>query len=90
MNFITLEESEFMALVEQVVKRLGGASNGQPALAKWLSKEEAMKHLNIGKTTLQKLRNEGQIRFSQPQKKVIVYDRDSLDEYLEKNASNTF
>ncbi|RYZ84994.1 MAG: DNA-binding protein, partial [Proteobacteria bacterium] len=42
------------------------------------------------KTTLQKLRDEGKIRFSQPQKKLILYDRDSINTYLEQNAKKTF
>ena len=50
-----------------------------------------MQLLNIkSKTTLQKLRDEGKIRFSQPQKKIILYDRDSIDTYLQQHARNTF
>lgn len=42
---------------------------------KWISREEAMQKLRItSKTTLQKLRDEGKIRFSQPEKKIILYD----------------
>ena len=58
---------------------------------KWISDEQAMQLLNIkSKTTLQKLRDEGKIRFSQPQKKIILYDRDSIDTYLQQHARNTF
>lgn len=35
------------------------------------------------KTTLQKLRDEGEIIFSQPQKKIILFHFDSLMEYLD-------
>jgi predicted site-specific integrase-resolvase len=42
------------------------------------------------KTTLQKFRDEGRIRFAQPDRKIILYDRDSINEYLEKNAKGTF
>jgi hypothetical protein len=42
------------------------------------------------KTTLQKLRDEGKIRFSQPEKKLILYDVDSIYEYLNKHARDTF
>ncbi|MEZ2413922.1 helix-turn-helix domain-containing protein [Muriicola sp. E247] len=53
--------------------------------------EEAMHILRIkSTTTLQKLRDEGKIRFSQPQKKIILYDRDSLNVYLENHARETF
>ena len=58
---------------------------------KWISTEEAMQKLRISsKTTLQKLRDEGKIRFSQPEKKHIVYDVDSINDYFEKNAKEPF
>lgn len=88
MEVICLEDKAFYALVEEVVKRL---KEKLSVTEKWVSDEKVMKMLNIkSKTTLQKLRNEGKIRYSQPQKKIILYDRDSINEYLEKNARNTF
>lgn len=89
MQVICLEEPAFYALIEQVVARLKEKHGEEKE--KWISDEEAMKLLNIkSKTTLQKLRDEGKIRFSQPQKKIILYDRDSIDAYLEQNARDTF
>lgn len=89
MEIICLEEAAFYKLVEQVVERL--KTSQVEKKDKWISDEEAMELLNIkSKTTLQKLRDEGKIRFTQPQRKIILYDRDSIDEYLEKNARNTF
>lgn len=58
---------------------------------RWIDGEEAMRELRIkSTTTLQKLRDEGKIRFSQPQKKIISYDWDSINEYIEKHARETF
>ncbi|MEP7165220.1 MAG: helix-turn-helix domain-containing protein [Ferruginibacter sp.] len=89
MEIICLEEAAFYKLVEQVVERLNNSKGEKKE--KWISDEEAMGLLHIkSKTTLQKLRDEGKIRFSQPQRKLILYDRDSIDEYIEKNARNTF
>ncbi|ADB37999.1 helix-turn-helix domain-containing protein [Spirosoma linguale] len=89
MQVICLEEEAFYSLVEQVVARLR-EKNGQEQ-DQWVSDDEAMQLLKIkSKTTLQKLRDEGKIRFSQPQKKIILYDRDSIKMYLEKNAKNPF
>lgn len=89
MQVICLEENAFYLLVEQVVARLKKEHSKEKA--KWISDEEAMQLLNIkSKTTLQKLRDEGKVRFSQPQKKVILYDTDSINKYLEKNARETF
>lgn len=89
MNVICLEEPALFQLVEIVVSRLQ-SPNEQP-YKKWIPPQEAMQLLNIkSKTSLQALRDTGKIRFSQPQRKVILYDRDSINEYLEKNAVNTF
>ncbi|RYU92685.1 helix-turn-helix domain-containing protein [Emticicia agri] len=89
MQVICLEEVAFYALIEQVVNRL--KEKDTHAKEKWVSDEQAMDLLKIkSKTTLQKLRDEGKIRFSQPQKKVILYDRNSIETYLEKNARETF
>ena len=89
MEIICLEEAAFYALVEQVVDRLKLTHGLEKE--KWLSDEQAMDLLKIkSKTTLQKLRDDGKIRFSHPQKKIILYDRDSILEYLENNAFNTF
>ncbi|MEJ7659611.1 MAG: helix-turn-helix domain-containing protein [Hymenobacter sp.] len=89
MQVICLEEAAFYALVEQVVARLREQRGEEKE--KWISDVEAMDLLNIkSKTTLQKLRDEGKICFTQPQKRIILYDRDSIQVYLEKNARNTF
>lgn len=62
MEVICLEDDAFFALVEKVVERLREKNNTKGN--KWLSKEEAMKRLNItSHTTLQKFRDEGRIRF---------------------------
>lgn len=89
MQVICLEEDAFYNLIEQVVARIQESSKHRDD--KWLSDEQAMQLLNIkSKTTLQKIRDEGKIRFSQPQKKIILYDRDSIEAYLNKNARKTF
>ena len=89
MEVICLEEPAFYALIDKVVNKLK-VLHGDNA-EKWINDEEAMTALNIkSKTTLQKLRDEGKIRFSQPQKKIILYDKSSIDEYLDKHAHDTF
>lgn len=88
MEVICLENEAFYSLVEQVVARI---KDKQQKDDKWISGEEAMQKLRISsKTTLQKLRDEGKIRFSQPEKKHIVYDIDSIYAYLDKHAKDTF
>lgn len=56
---------------------------------KWISGEEAMLKLRIkSPSTLQELRDRSLIRFTQPSKKIILYDIDSIEEYLEKHSHN--
>jgi hypothetical protein len=89
LNVICLESKAFYALIEEVVDRIEKKEN--IVEEKWISDIEAMQLLRISsKTTLQKLRDEGAIRFTQPSKKLILYDRKSLLEYLEKHVKETF
>lgn len=89
MEVICLQDQAFYALIEQVVKRVK-EKNGVTE-DKWILGDEAMQKLRItSKTTLQKLRDEGKIRFSQPEKKRILYDVQSIYEYLEIHAKETF
>ena len=89
MQVVCLQEEAFYALFDKVVEYLETKRKDKPA--KWIDGEEAMLLLNIkSTTTLQKLRDEGKIRFSQPQKKIILYDRDSISEYIERYVRETF
>jgi hypothetical protein len=89
MEVICLEDAAFYTLIERVIDRIKEKPGAKTE--RWISGEEAMKMLRISsKTTLQKLRDEGKIRFSQPERKIILYDIDSINEYLDKNAKDTF
>jgi predicted NUDIX family NTP pyrophosphohydrolase len=70
LDIICMESQAFYALVEEVVGHMKDQQSFQHD--KWISDEEAMKMLRISsRTTLQKLRNEGAIRVSQPTKKLL-------------------
>ncbi|CCH56582.1 hypothetical protein BN8_05956 [Fibrisoma limi BUZ 3] len=89
MEVICLHDEAFYALIDKVLERV----QQQQAVRedKWISGSEAMKKLRIqSKTTLQKLRDEGSIRFSQPEKKIILYDSDSINDYLSRHSKSTF
>ncbi|MBK7694835.1 MAG: helix-turn-helix domain-containing protein [Saprospiraceae bacterium] len=89
MEVICLEDQAFYALIERVVSRIKEKEGIKED--RWISTEEAMIKLRIkSKTTLQKLRDEGKIRFSQPEKKIILYDTESIDLYLNKHSKDTF
>ena len=89
MEVICIETEAFYSLIDETVKRIKEKNNIKED--KWILTDEAMRLLGIkSKTTLQKLRDEGKIRYSQPDRKVILYDRESLNNYLEKHAKNIF
>ncbi len=88
MNVVCIEDKAFYELVDSVVAYVRANHQEQE---RWIPGAEAMRLLNVkSKTTLQTLRDEGKIRFSQPHKKIIMYDRLSIDQYLDKHAKNTF
>lgn len=85
MEVICIEDLAFYTLIEKVVARVKGDNK---EVDRWISDEEAMRMLRItSKTTLQKLRDTDQIRFSQPAKKHIVYDAASINDYLNRHSN---
>lgn len=89
MNVICLHDEAFYALIDKVVERIQQRPTAKED--KWISGSEAMQKLRIqSKTTLQKLRDEGNIRFSQPEKKLILYDVDSINDYLSRHSKSSF
>jgi len=89
MEVICLQDEAFYAMIERVIDRIKEKTSVKSD--KWISGEEAMRILRItSKTTLQKLRDEGKIRFTQPEKKIILYDAGSINEYLGKHTNETF
>ena len=89
MEVICLQDEAFYQLIEEVVDRLKEKKN--ITQDKWITPERAMELLNIkSKTTLQKLRDEGSITFTQPQKKIILYDYDSIMKYLGNHIQKSF
>jgi hypothetical protein len=89
MEVITIETESFYKLIQHVVERI--KAEHKITEDRWISGTEAMRLLCISsKTTLQKLRDTGAVRYTQPKRKVILYDRNSILEYLEKNVKETF
>lgn len=88
-NVICLESRAFYALIDEVVEHVKKQTN--PISKRWINDAEAMKLLGVSsRTTLQKYRDEGKIRFTQPSRKVILYDRSSILTFLDKYAQDTF
>ncbi|TSE07431.1 helix-turn-helix domain-containing protein [Aquimarina algiphila] len=84
MEVICLESQALYMLVDKVVEQIKEKHNVKED--KWISPTQAMRILNISSdTTLQKLRDTMEIEFSQPSRKIILYDRDSIYAYLERH-----
>jgi hypothetical protein len=78
MEVICLEDNAFLNLVDRVVTQIKETTKREN---KWLPTEKAMEKLQIkSRNTLQKLRDEGCIRITHPEKKWILYDSDSINE----------
>ena len=89
MNVIHIEEDAFFELIERAVEKIAQKHN--IPVDRWIDGEEVMRILRIKSlTTLQKLRDEGKVIFSQPSKKIILYDRESIDEYIEEHIQSKF
>lgn len=89
MEVLCLQDDAFYALIDRVIERI--KDKRTQSEDKWVSGYEVMKMLRItSKTTLQKLRDEGKVRFSQPEKRIIVYDLASVHAYLNEHAKSTF
>lgn len=88
LNVICLETDAFYELIDKVVDKMMAEREVEP---EWLSGEEAMSLLKItSKTTLQKLKHEGHIKFSQPLRKLTLYSRSSILDYLEDHSKEPF
>ena len=89
MEVICLQDAAFYSLIDKVTEHV--REKYSVKADKWISDEEAMRQLRItSRTTLQKFRDQGKIRYTQPEKKLILYDADSIQAYLDKHAKDTF
>lgn len=90
MSVIVLDGEQLEEFVQKLVTEIKSQLKTAPH-SKWIDGDEAMQMLRIkSKTTLQKFRDEGKIRFSQPEPRIILYDRDSIEAFIEKHAKDTF
>ncbi|MXV16906.1 helix-turn-helix domain-containing protein [Hufsiella ginkgonis] len=82
-QFICLEEPAFFELIDALYERIKGKEKGD----KWITGDEVMRMLNISSpATLQKLRDTDAFRISQLSRKLIMYDRESVEKYIEKHT----
>jgi len=86
MDVIVIESKAFYELLDKAVEHL---QPNEKQLNKWVDGKECMGILKIQKTKLQQLRDNGEIEFSKMDRN-ILYNRFSLEEYIEKHKHKTF
>ena len=85
---IVIESKAFQELLNQLVERLQPT---EKELNKWIDGKEVMEILHINsKSTLQKMRDNGEIEFSKINDRTILYNRFSIEEFIESKKSKTF
>ena len=90
MKVILIDDEAFLELLDRVLQHVE-QKIAQEKKNNWLTPKQTMKALNISsKTTLQRYRDEGKIRYAQPSRKIILYDPKSIDNFLNSHAKDTF
>lgn len=88
MEVVCLESTALFELCRLVIKEL--KPEFDTSQNEWLDPAEAMNLLNCKKSKLQTIRDKGDIVFSQHSRKIILYSRTSIMEYLAKHTKQTF
>ena len=88
MKVIVFEEESYWQHIHEVVKRVKETQKEEKI---WIDEPEAMELLGIkSKSEMWKMRSQGKIRYSQPSRKIIKYDRLSILKFLEDNVKDKF
>ena len=89
-DVIVIQSDAFHALIDEIYVRVK-AENNLPEEDQWISPQEAMKMLRISSDqTLKKIRDRGDIVFSKPTGGIVLYERQSILDYIERHVKNRF
>ena len=89
-DVICLKTDAFYALLDQVIERIDEKyyESKQPT---WIDGSEVMEMLGItSRTTLGTIKDSGKIKVSIISKKVVLYDRQSVLDYIESYTKKKF
>lgn len=91
-EFIIIKNELFWELVDTVIQTTEKTLEKKLTTQKsWLTPKEAMTSLNIGKTTLYKLRVSGKIRYTKSKdSNKILYCNASIESYKLKHSIDSF
>ena len=86
LNVICLESKAFQALANEMAMQFKKEFLG--SLNPWIKEDAAMDLLRItSKTTFQKYRDEGKFKFSRITSKLILYERQSILDFIESKST---
>lgn len=88
-DLICMDSRAFYAMFHELVDKIkqGNSVQQDP----WISAEEAMRLLRISsRTTLKKFCDEGAIKYSNLTSKLILYNRDSILNFIENQSNKPF
>jgi hypothetical protein len=89
LEIICLESPAFEMLIQRLVTHIKQMHDIQED--EFVSPEEAMRLLRISsKTTLSAYKNKGFLKFSMVSRKIILYSRTSIREFLSKREQSNF
>lgn len=81
-GIICFESEGYYQLLKETVAKL--KEDFPEQMGKYILEDKVTEILNIGKSSLQKLRDSGEIEFSKPSK-VIYYDYESIVSYQDRH-----
>ena len=88
MEVILIEKEAFNKLLDEVIAKV---KENLKIDKEWITEKELMSILNVkSKSTIQKLRNQGEIEYSQPVRKSILYSSKSVKLFIEKYKQKSF
>ncbi len=88
MEVIIIETEAFYKLIDEIIFKV---KENLKIEKEWITEKELMSILNIkSKSTIQKLRNQGEIEFSQPVRKLILYNSKSVKLFIDKYKRKSF
>ena len=86
-TILIADEETFYRLLTEFVERYQAANKKEKI---WLTKDETLALLGVSASTLAKLRKEQAVIFSKIASKNILYNRESLLNYIKKNSYETY
>ena len=88
---VEVEKEAFQNLMKKVDELHAGViSKKEEPLSDWIDGQTVLKMLGVSKRTLQSFRDQGKIEFSMVSRKLIYYNRNSIEQLMNRNVFKPF